>query len=342
MTKCCLRRCQETNSKCNEDVDDSWVPSRLIFVGSADGLFQPKLVLTRDLYSNTPIQYLALSHRWGTSSFLTLDSGNEERFRKHIPLRELRQTFQDAIKIAQELRVPYVWIDSLCIIQGSEQDWRAESKTMHLVYRNAFCTLAAAEAGKLEDGFIDIAKPVVKTEFLLLLELQGKVEEFMVIYDSARFLQSRIPKWPLMNRGWVLQESLLSRRTMYFGTPLIWECREGLSSSRQGYHVEYQYPLVPQRKIWPNLLVGQENVHGYWRRAVRQYSRCALTKPDDKPVAMSGIARTIKSGMQSEYFAGLWREYIAEDLLWTVGEVADGPPTVATRHVANYRGMYVL
>lgn len=122
-----------------------------------------------------------------------------------------------------------MWIDSLCIIQGSEQDWRAEFKTMHLVYRNALCTLAAAEAGKLEDGFIDIAKPAVKTEFLLLLELHGKAEEFMVIYDSARFLQSRIPKWSLMNRGWALQASLLSRRAMYFGTPLIWSAERAFS-----------------------------------------------------------------------------------------------------------------
>lgn len=43
-----------------------------------------------------------------------------------------------------------------------------------------------------------------------------------------------------------------------------------------------------------------------------------LTKPEDKLVALSSIAKRMESVMRVEYIAGLWNAYLASQLTWTV------------------------
>lgn len=55
----------------------------------------------------------------------------------------LPKTFQDAIIITRKLSLRYSWIDSLCILQDSHEDWEKEAARMHLVYRDAYLTISA-------------------------------------------------------------------------------------------------------------------------------------------------------------------------------------------------------
>ncbi len=61
----------------------------------------------------------------------------------------LTRTFQDAVDVCRRLDVGYIWIDSLCIVQDSKEDWDAESIKMADTYENAFVTIAAT---KSQDG----------------------------------------------------------------------------------------------------------------------------------------------------------------------------------------------
>src|SRR5207248_2982479 len=63
-----------------------------------------------------------------------------------IPLSDLPPTFRDAIAVTRTLRVRYLWIDSLCIIQDDRDDWAKESPKMGLIYTNAILTIAASAA----------------------------------------------------------------------------------------------------------------------------------------------------------------------------------------------------
>lgn len=47
-----------------------------------------------------------------------------------IAVSFLPKTFQDAIKITQRLRIKYLWIDCLCIIQDDPNDWGKEASAM--------------------------------------------------------------------------------------------------------------------------------------------------------------------------------------------------------------------
>lgn len=92
------------------------------------------------------IVYAALSHVWGdveAAPPLKTIRGNYDEMKEGIPLFRLPPNFADAVETCRRLGVQFIWIDSLCIIQDSDEDWQQEAGTMHEVYRNAEVTIVA-------------------------------------------------------------------------------------------------------------------------------------------------------------------------------------------------------
>jgi len=56
--------------------------------------------------------------------------------------------------------------------------------------------------------------------------------------------------------------------------------------------------------------------HQVWSHVIDAYSRCKLTMQSDKLVAISGIAKYMKSIISDQYIAGLWKTYLASEILW--------------------------
>ena len=78
-----------------------------------------------------------------TDSNKTLTSNISARL-KGIDESTLPRSFLDAIAFARYLKVKYVWIDTLCIIQDSKKDKRREIPNMHKIYAYSWCTLAVS------------------------------------------------------------------------------------------------------------------------------------------------------------------------------------------------------
>ncbi|KAK0716275.1 heterokaryon incompatibility, partial [Lasiosphaeris hirsuta] len=93
--------------------------------------------------------YVSFSHRWGNPQPLRLLQINLQSFKEEIKPEDLPKTFQDAVIITRKLRYRYLWIDSLCIIQDSKEDWTAESAIMEQIYR---CLVLNISAGSAEDS----------------------------------------------------------------------------------------------------------------------------------------------------------------------------------------------
>jgi len=72
-----------------------------------------------------------------------LKKHNEKELCHRIPIKALSKTFQDAISVTRHLGFKYLWIDSSCIIQDDEQDWKKESVAMSAVYGQADLNIAA-------------------------------------------------------------------------------------------------------------------------------------------------------------------------------------------------------
>ncbi|CAG8979236.1 hypothetical protein HYALB_00011906 [Hymenoscyphus albidus] len=96
--------------------------------------------------------YAVLGHCWGSSPIVTSVKSNFHDRKSHISWNELSKTFQDAVTITWKLGIPYLWIDSLCIIQGDPGDWEIQSSKMLSVYSCAYLTIAADHAENGDGG----------------------------------------------------------------------------------------------------------------------------------------------------------------------------------------------
>jgi hypothetical protein len=56
--------------------------------------------------------------------------------------------------VARFLKINYLWVDSLTIIQNSESNWLAEVERMEDVYSNGICNIAASSSTDSNCGFI--------------------------------------------------------------------------------------------------------------------------------------------------------------------------------------------
>ncbi len=145
--KDCSEKCPNENCL---PIADETLPTRVVDVGSSETLDPPRLVLSHGKSG----KYVALSHCWGGDITSKTTKALVAEYTKMLP--ELPRSFRDAIKITRELGFRYLWIDSLCIIQDSVEDWELESAAMRDVYRNAAVTLAAAASKNSQGGMLNL------------------------------------------------------------------------------------------------------------------------------------------------------------------------------------------
>lgn len=219
------------------------MPSRLVDAGDPQNSIPPRLVVSTQLQDN--VEYVTLSHCWGNAHVFKLERRNFMALRASIPVDKLPRTFQDAMHIVRRLGYRYLWIDSLCIIQDSKEDWSQEAILMNMVYKHARFNIAATGAEDSEGGClfdydqIAILFPQIELTFDLG-QLRSQKGHGIVYKHESKIVRRKYyliraePSWikelegsRLLNRAWVFQERLLSPRVLHFHrAQLFWECRE--------------------------------------------------------------------------------------------------------------------
>ncbi|KAK8032133.1 HET-domain-containing protein [Apiospora arundinis] len=219
-----LQTCIDTH-ECY-DRANSHLPHRILAFDASDECISVRLMVSEPATSG---KYAALSHRWGQSLRCKLTSANLEDRKVGIPWEELPRTFQDAIRYCLRLDIHYLWIDALCIIQDFPEDWQRESAKMAEIYGNSVVTLAATAAACGDDGLFPEEPRLVEERVVCWKDPTGHVFDIGVRRCRTHwtFPLSDISKEenPLLTRGWVLQERLLSPRVLHFcREELVWEC----------------------------------------------------------------------------------------------------------------------
>lgn len=330
--QCCL----QNHASCSKDIE-SPLPKRLVDVGRPGTSEIPRLWINPSLVqgqqediSITPIRgtYLALSYCWGSKQFFNTDPQNLEEMKAEIPVKSIPRTIKDAIEFTRILGVQYLWVDSLCILQGDSEeakaDWNEESVKMKVIYRNALLTIGAA-AGK--DAFHGIQPGGDEPEMPFCSLPKGFDESIMPgqIYASLQMTAERDDA--IHTRAWTYQEFLLSARYINLGNPSIyWYCKQRQHDQRCGTK-PVSYPPIP---LSIGLTYGFLRLRPYleWHFAIQQYTSRALTKPEDRLVAIAGVAADVwaRKGKQDRYLLGLWKNSLIWDLCWRVR----GGPTTGT------------
>lgn len=359
-----LDHCQRNHTKC-KNTPKGFVPTRLLDIeafkrGEAPNLGDDvKLVCldSNEFRCDETPSYITLSHCWGPPSnrpVTTTETNLSERMSR-ISFSGLPKTFQDAVEIARKLGQRYLWIDSLCIIQDSEQDWAREASLMAKVYAYAYCTLAALSS---KDGSEGLQQFDIQHEDHTFVDIAATATDRVGCY---RILSKYPPRWsttydglvrdrapvqvndnsPLRFRAWALQERELSRRTIYFSNrELLWECRELKGTAQLPWQESRftRYSAHLQCSPWEELdqwtylqdtpkttdlaavVLEEHRLEQHWWRMVVDYSFRCLTQETDMLIALSGVAQAYKEECcpSGTYAAGLWREHLPEGLLWRV------------------------
>jgi hypothetical protein len=320
------------------------MPTRLVDVGAAGTNRHVRLCESSGIPTGTP--YVTLSHSWGLKQFFCLRKENQVSLGSKIPISKLRKVFRHAIRLTRSIGIRYLWIDSLCIIQDSEADWTREAAMMSAVYANGICNLAAT-------GFVDGAKGLFASrEASLLQPILVDIDDDIYFEEDLAFHRGQyllveadawkedIEEAPLNQRGWVMQERMLSPRSLHFGTrQLFWECYEteaceafpaglprqmlrvnakkllsALSSPGSLDNSSLSHPMTRAAAKYSMLLKSRTR----WSEIVDAYTKKCLTQRSDKLVAIAGLAAVIRDNLRSRYLAGMWEDDLINQLTWSV------------------------
>lgn len=311
-----LQQCDSEHESCRaRNTQHVPLPTRLLDVESDDIC----LIETTEYQQGT---YVCLSHCWGGYQPIRTLQGNIERHKSAIPWDCLPKTFQDAVTIVRKTGLRYLWIDSLCIIQDSTSDWRAEAARMADIYSRAYFTIGALSANNSQEGCFPAPNHKYEAHPLAAVSFEGKRASIFVRQDhghpgdqlmSQVTVLQRGPSQPLLDRAWVFQERNLSLRVVYFGkTEIFWECSTaGYCGCRPGIRRDPDRPACIQTEPWLK-----------WQLMVNMYRRLSLTMIKDTFPALSGLARAFQRDNKGlgRYLAGHWEAHLPRCLAWTARE----------------------
>ena len=304
-------------------------PTRLLKIDDAS----IRLVLASEL--PPAINYCTLSYCWGLALFLKLTDATFGRMRGGIGVSDLPLTFREAVHACQKFGFQYIWIDALCILQDSAEEWKYECALMGDVYLGSALNISALASADGNGGLFRTRDPKWVEPYIANLARTGSTPKNyrIVVKDSlGDHWESEFKGTPASERGWILQERILAPRIIHFGpNQILWECNQ-LAASEVFPDGSHQSLIVEERKIKLALSETKEysndevTTHALscWDDIVDLYSRMNLTKPEDKLPALSGIAKEIQgllkcgspNGLSVRYLAGLWDTNLLQQLAW--------------------------
>ncbi|KAJ9613925.1 hypothetical protein H2200_002061 [Cladophialophora chaetospira] len=220
-----LTECLQDHGRCITPIS-TFLPLRLLDI-DPQGTQQKTFTVVEAKHVPLESAYLTMSHRWHETT-PRLTRRHRSEYEQPAPWTELPGYFQDAFQITQSLGYRYLWVDSLCIVQDDRLDMLKEGLTMAEIYRNATCNLAALACSS-NNIFAERHPGQISNicELNLPEEYSNGATEPVLLLNMELW-RSEVEQAPLCNRGWVLQEQLLARRTLYFGeTQVFWECHHG-------------------------------------------------------------------------------------------------------------------
>lgn len=260
-----IRSCAEEHEQCPK-TPKSLLPTRVLDVtGTDDGHVK--------LYTVAPEErgtYLALSYCWGGPQPCRTLSSNVAAYSTAISVATLPQTIQDAIAITRRLGFPYLWIDSLCILQDDVDDKEKEILHMREIYENATLTISAASAESSADGFLHQRQEFSHPISVMCRRSPDYYRSFELPYRCADGAIGRVrltenldgikTDEPISNRAWTLQETMLSTRILQYGWGhMIWRCSSAFNTSGGTLTWSHSQLNVPVLDLSGGLPINQLN-----------------------------------------------------------------------------------
>lgn len=275
-------------------------------------------------------RYVALSHCWGKEQLLITTRETLADRMAEIDIKEMPRTFQDSIRITRGLGIPFIWIDSLCIIQKDVQDWEEQSAVMADIYARCYLNIAATRAAGGHEGIlkprytrrdsiqwsVDFARqtnhnydaskhiptirdfevqsykiPVIDEDIHIRVALWSSHEAL----QTSRWLRLHNDVAPLLPRTWVYQERSLAPRSLHIhSSEMIWICNAVQRCECAALDASPLggdgWSATKAQIAMLGEAKDQKALHGLWRTIVEDVSILDLSFESDRLPALSGLA----------------------------------------------------
>lgn len=189
------------------------------------------------------------------------------------------------------------------------------------IYSSAMLTIAAASSTDCRDGLLGNRRWASRRVAELRCQNSGSHEGRCRVRGRLHPVIE-----PLDDRGWALQEDLLSPRILRIGTAeMSFHCgfftfRESEVAERlPSDELSWNGPFKRSASI--TLSAGEDMLDNPWRAFVWNYARRRLKFESDKLHAVEGMASWVSenapsTAMYGGYLAGIWLTKLPSDLMW--------------------------
>ncbi|KAK4168231.1 hypothetical protein QBC43DRAFT_296898 [Cladorrhinum sp. PSN259] len=280
-----LKTCSEQHPLCRRPLGQStFIPPRLLEIETTNDT-QINVRLVETTGQECLPSYIALAILEPFDSTLKLTKENLDKLKQDLYIHTLPQIWQTAISLTSQLGYKHLWILQLCVLQDSESEWCSEVSQTGPVFANAACTIfSAATNGPTTGSSTSPAQQGqshTNSDSAFHTTLNKKAKRLSIsTYSSFTtiaepFNETTAPETPapkpyhlsidtlfevhsnLKSRDpWMLQASLLSRRTIYFypnGTLLLFECNTMRATNIHPNGIPHFHFPVSALKIVPEI-----------------------------------------------------------------------------------------
>ncbi|EIW54394.1 HET-domain-containing protein [Trametes versicolor FP-101664 SS1] len=322
LARACIEECVAMHERCTA-ISVSPDPLLPTLVLDCTNPARPRLAATDGKRG----RYLALSYVWGEIQPHCTTTHNMSAYADGIDPARLPQTIRDAIHVTVALGFRYLWADSLCIVQDSDESKRREIGRMHHIYRDAYLTIIAASASRVGEGFLQ-ERPAASRDFALPVLCPSQQTGTVHVSPTHTLPEDEIEQYshgwdPVSTRGWCLQEYFMSPRALLFTSQTLqFRCQTTTQSVGGAYYNPTGEQRMPDAFFRPDLPPAAPGsaewaaMYKAWLEIIEDYSRRAVSNPSDKLVACGAIAAGFQRVLRTDYLAGLWRATLLDDLLW--------------------------
>lgn len=264
----------------------------------------------------------------------------------------MTQSLIDAVRVCKALEIRYLWVDAVCIIQDSLQDWEQESTMMAHVYQHAIVTAYAWASNSCRKSFLSRNRRLVDVEFQSRLSptTRGKFSLVRSVecdrpqehnwFMDGGWPQIDVWKSSLQRRAWYTQEKEMAPRKVRFGANMMhWQCfhnryraENGLETAEPSYDNSWIFDFLQDAELGAKQNSQPSRARqNLWLRMLLDYCDRRLTYATDRLPALSGMAKIMSSKTNDRYVAGIWESNLPESLLWNVisDKTHDRPTTLS-------------
>ncbi|KAI1099794.1 HET-domain-containing protein [Jackrogersella minutella] len=318
--------CDDKHDTCKSRLSISYLPTRVLDVSR-----EPDTIFLHEPKESDKGPYTALSHCWGGVVPVMTQTNTLERYKMGISIESFPKTFQDAIFVTRQLQCRYLWIDSLCIIQDSVEDWKNEASRMADVYGNSYVTISATASVNSGGGLfyrhdpLDARHTVERhgeNEKATIVHVRPALEHTSYFASSPYGLEPTVQA-PLLERSWCFQEYLLAPRVLSFTQwEMLWVCLSKRSCNC-GEYSENTREVVSSSDLKARFDkqlrdTSLKELRRLWQDIVQAYLLKGLTYDSDRLPALSGIAQFFFKRGLGRYVNGLWEPSLVSDLFWSL------------------------